>query len=62
CFKNDRKTIELGEEGLANEELATTINSEMYETLMDEVDLLDGAGNEYDEELIAKGELTPVFF
>ena len=53
---------EIDEEGLANEELATTINSEMYETLMDEVDLLDGAGNEYDEELIAKGELTPVFF
>lgn len=62
CFKNDRLTIDLGEEGLANDQLASTINNEMYDTLVDEVDLLDGAGNAYDEELIAKGELTPVFF
>lgn len=32
------------------------------ETLLDEIDLLDGASAEFDQELVNKGELSPVFF
>ena len=33
-----------------------------YRQVLDEVDLLQEAGNEFDEDKIARGELTPVFF
>ena len=33
-----------------------------YQQVLDEVDLLQEAGNEFDEDKIARGELTPVFF
>ena len=29
---------------------------------MDEIELLDGASAEFDQELVSKGELSPVFF
>ena len=32
------------------------------EKLLDEIDLLDGASAEFDQELVDKGELSPVFF
>jgi len=32
------------------------------ETLLEEIELLDGASAEYDQELVNKGELSPVFF
>lgn len=34
----------------------------MYQDAMDEVELVKGAGNEFDEAKIAAGKLTPVFF
>lgn len=30
--------------------------------LLDEIELLDGASAEFDQELVSKGELSPVFF
>ncbi|MFK5705657.1 peptide chain release factor 3 [Ligilactobacillus sp. LYQ139] len=33
-----------------------------YQQVLDEVDLLQEAGNEFDEDKIARGKLTPVFF
>ena len=44
------------------EELDTVIGEEAAETLMDEIDLLDGASAEFDLEAVQAGELTPVFF
>ena len=35
---------------------------ELYDQLMDEIELLDGASDSYDQELVDKGELSPVFF
>ena len=32
------------------------------EQLMEEIDLLDGAAQDFDQEAVSKGELTPVFF
>ena len=33
-----------------------------YDKLMEEIELLDGASAEFDQELVTKGELSPVFF
>lgn len=38
------------------------IGSENYENLMEEIELLDGAGEELDMEMVSQGELSPVFF
>ncbi len=42
--------------------LMDEIGEEMKATLLDEMELLDGAGAEFDQELVSKGELSPVFF
>ncbi|KRM20339.1 peptide chain release factor 3 [Ligilactobacillus hayakitensis DSM 18933 = JCM 14209] len=34
----------------------------IYRQVLDEIDLIKGAGSEFDKEKIANGELTPVFF
>ena len=38
------------------------IGEENYQTLIEEIDLLDGAGAVLDQEMISAGELSPVFF
>ena len=38
------------------------VGEEHYGQLMDEIELLDGASAEFDQELVDKGELSPVFF
>jgi peptide chain release factor 3 len=43
-------------------ELKAQIGDELYSQLMDEIELLDGASDEFDQELVDKGELSPVFF
>ncbi len=43
-------------------ELESFIGSEANEKLKEEIELLDGASAEFDQELVSKGELTPVFF
>ena len=42
--------------------LSTNIGPEAYEKLKEELELLDGAGAEFDLEAVQKGKLTPVFF
>lgn len=42
--------------------LLEEIGQENYTQLMDEIELLDGASAEFDQELVSKGELSPVFF
>ena len=48
--------------GLDNPELEAAIGSGLLETLRDELELVQGASNEFDQELFLEGELTPVFF
>ena len=43
-------------------ELAAFIGDEAKSTLEEEIELLDGASAEFDQELVSKGELSPVFF
>ena len=42
--------------------LKDAVGDELYSQLMDEIELLDGASDEFDQELVDKGELSPVFF
>ena len=43
-------------------ELKKEIGDELYNQLMDEIELLDVAGEELDIELVSKGQVSPVFF
>lgn len=38
------------------------VSEEQYAQLQEEIELLDGASAEFDQELVNKGELSPVFF
>lgn len=58
----DKTTIELDEEGVYSSKLDSILFSENLENLRNEVELLDGAGNNFDVDLISKGKLSPVFF
>lgn len=42
--------------------LKELIGDELYQQLLDEVELLDGASDELDQERVDHGDLTPVFF
>ena len=42
--------------------LIAEIGQDAYDKLMEEIELLDGASAEFDQELVTKGELSPVFF
>ena len=56
------KTISLGENGVFGLELEDEVAGYNLSALRDEIELIQGAGNEFDEDLIAKGKLSPVFF
>ncbi len=43
-------------------ELADFVGEEHMATLLDEIELLDGASAEFDQELVSQGKLSPVFF
>lgn len=42
--------------------LMDVVDEEQKEQLLEEIELLDGASAEFDQELVSKGELSPVFF
>ena len=48
--------------GLDDPGLAAVIGDAAWQELRDQAELLDGAGNEFDPERFARGEVTPVFF
>lgn len=47
---------------LDSDELIAEIGQDKKDILLEELELLDGAGAEFDQELVNKGELSPVFF
>ena len=51
------KIIDIDDDALVDE-----IGQEYKDTLLEEIELLDGASAEFDMELVSKGELSPVFF
>lgn len=42
--------------------LAELIDEDQRETLMEEIELLDGASAEFDQDMVSQGQLSPVFF
>ncbi len=57
-----KKTIDLGQDGVFGPELESEIAGYNLSALRDEIELLQGAGNPLDKDLIRKGKLSPVFF
>ncbi len=60
-FKTN-ETIELSNKGVYDEKLDNILLPENLENLRMDIELLDGAGNEFNLDLILKGKLSPVFF
>jgi len=56
------KNIKLGSKGVYEDELDNIFTKENVENLRNEIELLDGAGNEFNIDLVSKGKLSPVFF
>ena len=64
-FYDTRKGTVMGEVKkvpIRSEEAAQSVTSEQYEKLEEEIELLDGASAEFDQELVSQGKLSPVFF
>ena len=64
-FTDTQKGTKLGhatEVDIHAPELQEFIGEENKAQLLDEIELLDGASAEFDQELVSKGELSPVFF
>ena len=64
-FTDTQKGTKLGhatEVDIHAPELQEFIGEENKAQLMDEIELLDGASAEFDQELVSQGELSPVFF
>ncbi|MGL5439927.1 MAG: peptide chain release factor 3 [Filifactoraceae bacterium] len=56
------QVIDLGEEGLNNPILDELFEKDNILALRDEMELIEGAGNEFELKKIHDGQLTPVFF
>ncbi len=50
------------EVNIGDSSLDDLIGQELHSTLSDDIELLDGGGEEFDMELVRKGKLSPVFF
>ena len=62
-FSDTEKGTKEGEDlVLSMDEVDGVLLEGQKEKLMDEIDLLDGASAEFDQEMVDKGELSPVFF
>lgn len=47
---------------LGSGELKERLDEAVYQSLLDDIELLDAAGEDFDLEKVARGELTPMFF
>jgi peptide chain release factor 3 len=54
--------VPLNGRGLEDAAIRSALEGSFYEKLRQEIDLLDGAGNNFELEKVKKGLLTPVFF
>ena len=74
-YHRDTKMVELYESGdhgksrvektdvsIEDPELPDLLGKRLYQRLMDEIELLDVAGDEFDLDKVRSGELTPMFF
>ena len=62
-FHAGSRAIHATELGLdETDALSDMLGERLYATLRDDVELLDGAGYDFDRELVQSGDLSPVFF
>ncbi len=59
---NGQREVEASQVNLEDESLKDILGEHLYDTLKDDVELLDGAGDEMDMEKVRHGKLSPVFF
>ncbi len=59
---NFGQKVEAREIDINDTSLADDLGEELYETLKNDVELLDGVGDEFDIDRIRAGKLSPVFF
>lgn len=59
---NGQKAVETVEVSLGDETVDELIGKVNHETLMEEIELLDGASDSFDMERVRAGKLSPVFF
>jgi peptide chain release factor 3 len=59
---NGQREVEATEVDLTDKSLEALIGSDLHQTLVDDIELLDGAGYEFDLEAVRHGKLSPVFF
>ncbi len=59
---NGSREVEATEVDLNDSSLANIIGQNNYDTLTEDVELLDGASEEFNAELVNTGKLSPVFF
>ena len=55
--EGEQKEIDIDDPALKEE-----LGEDYWSQLMDEIELLDGASAEFDQDMVSKGELSPVFF
>ncbi len=60
--EEQNKFISLADQGLADPAIREQLDPFLYDKLCEEIDLLDIAGDQFDQEKISQGQLTPVFF
>lgn len=62
AFANGQKAVDDQDLSLDSTELQSTIGDTLYQTLLDDIELLDGASEPLDIEKVSHGKQTPVFF
>ena len=64
-FSDTKKGTSIGEVekvSIDSEEAKSIVSEAQFAQLEEEIELLDGASAEFDQEMVSKGELSPVFF
>ncbi len=59
---NGQKEIDSREMPVDSDEAREVLGDELYNQLLDDIELLDGAGVEFDLDAVRAGEISPVFF
>ncbi len=62
AFGNGQKAVADNDLTLDSPELQGVIGDQLYEQLLEEIELLDGASDEFDIKAVTEGKLSPVFF
>ncbi len=62
AFANGQKAVDDTDLTLDSPEITGVIGDELYEKLLEDVELLDGASNEFNIREVTEGKLSPVFF